>query len=138
VPTAYVNTALLNLRAGPNTEAEIVGQVASGNALPISGQDQAFPDWWQVSYNGSTAWVYGPLITTGGPMEQVSTLAFAAPSSTVTDASADIEGASLALSEESSEGEADTQILAGFAAVASPTGPQLDPNYQPVLPYLAR
>jgi uncharacterized protein YraI len=163
-PTAYVSTALLNLRAAPSTEAEIVGQVGSGTALPISGHDPAYPDWWQVVYNGNTVWVFGELVTTGGPMEQVATVssglttaavaqtssdaALASVDAQVSEAETEAEVASVEvanvqvnLSTETAEG---AELTAGAAssaidfAPATPTGPQIDPNYQPVLPYLAR
>lgn len=156
VPTAYVNTALLNLRAGPNTEAEIVGQATNGTALLISGQDPAFPEWWQVNYNGSAAWIYGPLVTTGGPMEQVTVVAGASnvaaqASDTLKIANPDAnpkaesvkiaEGAAqTGLTNVTSEAS-DTNDAAGAATVAvlpAPTSPQIDPNYLPVQPYLAR
>src|SRR5690606_17604379 len=54
VPTAFVEVALLNLRAGPGTEHEIVGQMAQGTALPITGSHPDLPDWWQVQYAGDT------------------------------------------------------------------------------------
>jgi hypothetical protein len=146
VPTAYVNTSLLNLRAAPNTDAEIVGQVASGAALTIRGQDPSLPDWWLVDYNNSTAWIYGPLITTGGPMEQVAALSYAAGGNEVlAQASAALQLAST--EENASAGVASLSAPVGaqpsasatsFADTVLPSGPQLDPNYQPVLPYLAR
>ena len=150
IPTAYVNTTLLNLRAAPNTDAEIVGQAASGMALPISGQDPTLSDWWQVNYNGTTAWVYGPLVTTGGPMEQVTALAYAPgsnealaqSSSTIQLASAEENGNAESASVDSAALSAlvgaQPATTASLAAFTSPNGPQLDPNYQPILPYLAR
>jgi hypothetical protein len=136
VPTAYVNTALLNLRAAPDTNSAIVGQLQSGAALPISGKDPASPEWWQVIYNDGAAWVYAPLVTTGGPLEQVATLiASGVDPLAQTDTSAEIASNPLLSSALSEEGGAPT---AAILAASAPTGPQLDPNYQPVLPYLAR
>lgn len=147
VPTAYVNTALLNLRSGPDTAAQIVGQVGTGVALPIIGQDPALPEWWQVRFEEGTAWVYGPLVTTGGPMEQVAILS-GATSGTVpgnlvaAEVSATIEQAGANESEVGEvrevAGALPSPAAAGFAALALPNAPQLDPNYEPVLPYLAR
>jgi uncharacterized protein YgiM (DUF1202 family) len=149
VPTAYVNTGLLNLRAAPNTDSEIVGQVATGIALPISGQDPTLPDWWQVTYNGNTAWVYGPLITTGGPMEQVAILSYAATTPAATDTLAQASTtAQIAADGTTSSDETTVEVaskpgalpaaLSTYAATETPVGPQLDPSYQPVQPYLAR
>jgi thiamine monophosphate kinase len=78
-------------------------------------------------------------------MEQVSTLVSAATdtlaqeSSTLlaaTETILDGENASIEIFSDAAVGGA--QPAATFAAVGLPTGPQLDPNYQPVLPYLAR
>jgi hypothetical protein len=138
VPTAYVNTAMLNLRALPNTDAEIVGQVTAGMALPISGQDPTLPDWWQVNYNDSTAWVYGPLITTGGPMEQVAALSAATLGNPGGNGALAQTAASTETAIDSVPEGSQPSVAAIFAATASPNGPQLDPNYQPVQPYLAR
>jgi hypothetical protein len=140
VPTAYVNTTLLNLRAGPSTAAEVVGQAASGTALPIRGQDPAHPDWWQVTYNDQTAWVFGNLVITGGPMERVATLTSAETTGQAAaeiSAKVDVALTEMSASEEDDGAEGAAVTIAGFAT-APPVGPQLDPNYQPVLPYLAR
>ncbi len=71
-PTAFVAVTLLNLRAGPSTDHPILAQMAQGAALPITGKDPAWPDWWQVSYGDSDGgWVYAPMVEAGGPLEQV-------------------------------------------------------------------
>lgn len=126
-PTAFVDAALLNLRAGPSTDSEIVGQAAAGAALPIQGQHPAWPDWWQVRHGEQTAWVYAPLVTTGGPMEQVAVLddaALPAGAATVMTAAV-VTGDSdpaTALSAEVSA-EADNVPVANvFAASAPDTG----------------
>lgn len=85
-PTAFVNVALLNLRAGPGTDYEILGQVAQGTRLPITGSAPAVPDWWQVQFEAdlggqsgpAPAWVYAPLVNTAGPLDQVTVLSEAA------------------------------------------------------------
>ncbi len=78
-PTAYVAVPLLNVRAGPGTDQAIVAQVAQGAALPITGRHDAWPDWWQIEHQaGGTGWVYGPLVETAGPLDQVSALPDAA------------------------------------------------------------
>jgi uncharacterized protein YraI len=75
-PTAYVDVSLLNLRAGPSTDYEILGQVVQGTSLPISGIDVNYPDWYQVSVDANTegnnqhAWVYASLVRALGPLDQ--------------------------------------------------------------------
>jgi len=70
-PTAFVTATLLNLRAGPSTEQTILAQIAQGAALPITGRDPAWSEWWQVAYGGTSGWVYAPLVDAAGPLEQV-------------------------------------------------------------------
>ncbi|MCB0125970.1 MAG: SH3 domain-containing protein, partial [Caldilineaceae bacterium] len=57
VPTVYVQTPLLNLRAGPGTDTfAIVGQVTANSALPIIARD-ATGEWWQVATDDGSAWL---------------------------------------------------------------------------------
>ena len=91
-PTAFVDVALLNLRAGPSTDYEILGQVVQGTPLPISGIDVDYPDWYQVSIDaGGTgakqAWVYASLVQALGPLDQA--ISVQAPPAPPTVATAD-------------------------------------------------
>ncbi len=148
MPTAYVNTALLNLRVGPSTNDAIVDQVPSGGALQITGRHANFPDWWQVTTENGVAWVYGPLVTTGGPMEQVAQLAddavptnFAADSAPVTEAEQQEQG--ISSSGENPGVPLSTSAPSAIAAQTTPVeravpSPLLDPNFDSLLPALAR
>lgn len=73
-PTAVVTVELLNLRAGPSTDHPILGQMPQGAALPITGQDGAWPDWWQVRLGETNGWVYAPMVDALGPLEQVASV----------------------------------------------------------------
>ena len=85
MPTAYVTVSLLNLRSGPGTEFDVVTMAAVDEALPIIGQDENWPEWWQVDYNGQTGWVFAPMIETAGPLSQVPNMtALPLPSSSPT------------------------------------------------------
>lgn len=70
-PTAYVRVFLLNLRSGPSTDDEILGQMPQDTALAITGRHPDWPDWWQVTHNGTIGWVYAPLVYAAGPLENV-------------------------------------------------------------------
>ncbi|RLT45553.1 MAG: hypothetical protein DWI57_00260 [Chloroflexi bacterium] len=70
-PTAFVTADLLNLRAGPSTDHAILAQMARGAVLPITGRDPAWLEWWQVSHDGKSGWVYAPLVSAVGPLERV-------------------------------------------------------------------
>jgi len=75
IPTAFVQVTLLNLRAGPGTDFELAGQVGANTALPITGYDPAYPDWWLVqiatSQGEQAVWVFAELVRTAGPMATV-------------------------------------------------------------------
>lgn len=79
VPTAYVQTDLLNLRSGPGTDFDLVGRVNAGVALPIVGRDPAQPAWWQVravtDSGEQDVWIFGELVRTAGPMDNIPAVA---------------------------------------------------------------
>ena len=81
-PTAFVQTALLNLRSGPGTGYSLMGTANSGAALPIVGRAAGGSDWWQVSTDAGIVWVFGELVRAAGPLDQVA----------VVDAGAEAEG----------------------------------------------
>ena len=55
--SAVVNVDLLNVRAGPSADAELLGQVKQGDALPILGRDDT-GDWLRVQLSdGQAGWV---------------------------------------------------------------------------------
>lgn len=120
VPTAFVQAALLNLRGGPSTDFGIVAQAAAGAALPITGRHPAWPDWWQVRYQETNGWVYGPLVTTGGPMEEVPLLADAALPAPALDQ------------------PANAQDSAALHAVPADAAPLPNPALEPLRPTLSR
>ena len=70
-PTAYVDAGLLNVRSGPGTDYEVMTIVAAGATLPIRGRLADDPEWWQVEFAGQLGWVYAPLVTALGPLEQI-------------------------------------------------------------------
>jgi len=70
-PTVYIQTVLLNLRAGPGTEEyAILDQVSVGQALPIRGRDST-GEWWQIEDGERVAWVAGAYVHAAGPLETV-------------------------------------------------------------------
>ena len=72
VPTAFVTTALLNLRAGPGSDGyAIVGQAFERNALAITGKNGEPPSWWQISNGETTAWVSADFVRAAGPLADV-------------------------------------------------------------------
>lgn len=137
VPTAYVNTALLNLRAGPGTDFAVVGQARSGAALVIRGRSTQAPDWWQVEQGDTLVWVYGGLVTTGGPMDQVAWVADAPTAQAEALAAAAADEVSTA--QDGDRPAEPRQSASNTALLSLPVlSPPLDPDFRPVTPYLAR
>ncbi len=48
-----------------------MGRATNGLALPITGHDSAYGDWWQVTDDQQTGWVYAALVRAAGPLDQV-------------------------------------------------------------------
>ncbi len=76
ITNRFVEAPLLNLRAGPGTKFEIVGQANAGTALPIDGRYSEGDEWWRVDTGDAQGWVYGPLVRAAGPLDAVATIAF--------------------------------------------------------------
>lgn len=58
--TAVVIGSQVNLRSGPGTEHSLLGQVNSGDSLPVLGRTG---DWYQVKKSdGNSAWIAGWLV----------------------------------------------------------------------------
>lgn len=152
VPTAFINTGLLNLRAGPSTDSAIIGQRNQGAALPITGQHPSHPDWWQVAGDDGPAWVYAPLVTTGGPLEQVARLGDNAlpdalrVTANTPGSTGEADAAPTVIAAEESAGESAGESAA-LSAAAPPIpvpmpvpmpSPYLAPHFDTVFPALAR
>jgi uncharacterized protein YraI len=75
VPTAYTQPDRMNVRRGPGTGYEVMGNVPAGTALEILATNPG-GDWYQVRLpdQEEPGWVYAPLTESAGPMEQVQPL----------------------------------------------------------------
>lgn len=60
--TVTVTGSVVNLRAGPGTEYEVLGNVVTGDSLRVTG---GLEDWYRVYLPGRSlfAWIYAPLTT---------------------------------------------------------------------------
>jgi uncharacterized protein YraI len=69
---ATVNSnATVNLRSGPGTAFNQVGQLNAGESARIVGKSQD-GSWWEIERpDGATAWVVARLVDTNGPADQV-------------------------------------------------------------------
>jgi len=131
--TAFVDADLVNLRAGPGVEYDITGQVAAGAALPIRGRHPAYPNWWQVDAGDGPAWVYAPLVTAAGPLDQAAALADGDVPVLVTAETAAVE----TVDTETVDTGSDLSLIAPRV----PSGravPLLDPGFKSIHPALAR
>lgn len=74
----------LNVRSGPGTDYPIITGLAAGEAAAINGQNTG-GDWWQVALaNGSTGWVYAPLVEVQGSTANVAVVEAVPPPPTPT------------------------------------------------------
>lgn len=69
-PDAVVKADVLNLRAGPGTDYDVVGQVRDGDTLVITGRTSA-GDWLEViTPNGSEGWVAASFVQINVDLEE--------------------------------------------------------------------
>ncbi|MEK4710591.1 cell wall-binding protein EntC [Bacillus sp. FSL R10-2780] len=65
--TYYVTANVLNVRAGANTDSEILGKLKKDDVIETTNQVQN--DWIQFEYNGQTAYVHVPYLTGKAPVK---------------------------------------------------------------------
>lgn len=63
--TGVVDTDALNVRTGPNTDAQIVGQVYSGDNVDILGLENGF---YKITYNGNQYYVASEYVKNAAPI----------------------------------------------------------------------
>ncbi|MBE5090546.1 SH3 domain-containing protein [Bacillus thuringiensis] len=65
--TYYVTANVLNVRAGANTDSEILGKLKKDDVIETTHQVQN--DWIQFEYNGKIAYVHVPYLTGKAPVK---------------------------------------------------------------------
>ncbi|PFR45835.1 enterotoxin [Bacillus cereus] len=65
--TYYVTASVLNVRAGANTDSEILGKLKQDDIIETTHQVEN--DWIQFEYNGKTAYVHVPYLTGKAPVK---------------------------------------------------------------------
>ncbi|QUW29085.1 SH3 domain-containing protein [Bacillus cereus] len=65
--TYYVTANILNVRAGANTDSEILGKLKQDDVIETTHQVEN--DWIQFEYNGKTAYVHVPYLTGKAPVK---------------------------------------------------------------------
>lgn len=69
-PVAVVIGPGVNVRQGPGIGYPSIGQATEGQRYSLVGR-YAADDWWQIDFNGTDGWVYGPLIGVEGDAAQL-------------------------------------------------------------------
>ncbi|EEL86723.1 enterotoxin [Bacillus cereus] len=64
--TYYVAANVLNVRAGANTDSEIIGKLNKDDVIETTNQVQN--EWLQFEYNGKAAYVHVPFLTGTAPV----------------------------------------------------------------------
>ena len=66
VPAASVTiNSNMNVRGGPGTNYNAIGQATQGSRFDVTGKNGA-GDWYQINFNGQTGWVFANLVTGEG------------------------------------------------------------------------
>lgn len=63
-PTSDAKVTVLgemNIRSGPSTEYEVIGDAVAGEEFAITGKN-ADGNWWQIDFRGETGWIYAPFV----------------------------------------------------------------------------
>jgi uncharacterized protein YgiM (DUF1202 family) len=62
---------IVNLRGGPGTNYNVVGQLNPGTNYRITGKNEA-GDWWQIDTgSGEMAWIIGQLVNSAGDVNSI-------------------------------------------------------------------
>ena len=63
-PTSDAKVTVLgemNIRSGPSTEYEVIGDAVAGEEFAITGKN-ADGNWWRIDFRGETGWIYAPFV----------------------------------------------------------------------------
>ena len=74
--TCYVTCTSLNVRAGSNSSAEVLGVLSAGSAVAVTGavkENGAYTGWYQISYQGKTGYVSSEYLSDTKPSGQGTT-----------------------------------------------------------------
>jgi spore germination protein YaaH len=71
-----------NVRSGPDTAYGKVGTLNAGATYRVTGQSET-PGWWQISFDGKSAWVSADVVDVNGPTETVAMVQVAPPPTAV-------------------------------------------------------
>jgi hypothetical protein len=69
-PTLLSVDQIVNVRSGPSTAFDVLGQISTGQSHRVNGRTSA-SDWWQIEFNNGNGWVFGQLATVSGASDAV-------------------------------------------------------------------
>jgi uncharacterized protein YgiM (DUF1202 family) len=70
-PEVVVSNPRVNVRTGPGSTFDVLGQVLQGERLEIVGRDPE-GQWWQICcFQGQTGWLADEVVRAEGPLETV-------------------------------------------------------------------
>ncbi len=61
ITVTYADEPFVNVRSGPSTLYDIIGQLAAGDTAPALGVSPGH-EWIQISFNGGIGWVYSAFV----------------------------------------------------------------------------
>ncbi|HHY55020.1 MAG TPA: SH3 domain-containing protein [Chloroflexi bacterium] len=108
---------IVNVREGPGTGFNVLGQIVPGEAYKVTGKTSA-ADWWQIEFGGRNGWVIAQLASTSGDSNAVAIVENLPQAPAIAAAPATAETATAAAPVEESVAAA----AAAPAPVAAPSG----------------
>jgi len=51
----------MNIRGGPGTDYEVIGDAVAGEAFAITGKNEE-GNWWQIDFRGEPGWIFAPYV----------------------------------------------------------------------------
>ena len=63
-PTSDAKVTVLgemNIRSGPSTDYEVVGDAVAGEEFAITGKNED-GNWWRIDFRGESGWIYAPFV----------------------------------------------------------------------------
>ena len=51
----------MNIRSGPGTDYDVVGEAIAGEEFPITGKNSE-GDWWRIDFQGQPGWIHAPFV----------------------------------------------------------------------------
>ncbi|MCP4168518.1 MAG: SH3 domain-containing protein [Chloroflexi bacterium] len=80
-PSVSITRASVNVRNGPGVAYNVVGSASNGQTFVITGKNPK-GNWWQIDFNGKSAWIIDDLVEKQGQIDTVQVVASIPPAPT--------------------------------------------------------